>query len=100
MVFVSNTIQYNTIQYNTIQYNTIQYNTIFCIISWFQNRVYFLGFSTPEQGGKFKTPVAHTRLIKVESPPGRRPHIGSYPTGANGSIHHTSEKLDFAVENG
>ena len=26
------------------------------------------GFSTPEQGGKFKTPVAHTRLIKVESP--------------------------------
>ena len=28
-----------------------------------------LGFSTPEQGSKFKTPVAHTRLIKVEPPP-------------------------------
>ena len=27
-----------------------------------------MGFFTPEQGGKFKTPVAHTRLIKVESP--------------------------------
>ena len=32
-------------------------------------RVSFLGFPTPEQGDKFKTPVAHTRLIKGESPP-------------------------------
>ena len=47
-----NTVQYNTIQYNTIQYNTIQYNTIQYI---YQNRVYFWGFSTPEQGGKFNT---------------------------------------------
>ena len=28
------------------------------------------GFSNPEQSGKFKTPVAHTRLIKVETPLG------------------------------
>ena len=28
----------------------------------------FLVFFTPEQGGKFKMPVAHTCLIKVESP--------------------------------
>ena len=28
--------------------------------------MYFLGFSTPEQGAKFKTPVAHTRLLKVD----------------------------------
>ena len=28
-----------------------------------------MGFPTPEQGDKFKTPVAHTRLIKVEFPP-------------------------------
>ena len=61
-----NTIQYNTIQYNTIQYNTIQYNTIQYV--WFQNRVYFLGFSNPEQGGKFKMLVTHICLIKVESP--------------------------------
>ena len=26
------------------------------------------GFSTPEQGGKFKTQGTHTRLIEVESP--------------------------------
>ena len=51
MVFVSNTIQHNTMH------------------SLFQNRVYFLGFSTPEQDGKVKTLVAHTHLIKVESPP-------------------------------
>ena len=80
-----NTIQYNTIQYNTIQYNTIQYNTIQYII-WLQGRRgssrtgyiinvlgprtgYALGFSTPEQGGKFKMPVPHTLLIKVEFPP-------------------------------
>ena len=41
MVFVSNTIQYIIVH----------------IISWFQNRIYFLGFSTPEQGGKFKRPT-------------------------------------------
>ena len=29
-----------------------------------------MGFPTPEQGDKFKTPVAHTHLIKVESPRG------------------------------
>ena len=58
------TIPYNTIQYNIIQHNTIQY----CIISRFQNRVNLSEFSTPEQGGKFKRPVAHTRLIKVEFP--------------------------------
>ena len=57
-----NTIQYNTIQYNTIQYNTIQYNTPTFLVP-------VLGFSTSEQGGKFKTPVAHTGLIKVESHP-------------------------------
>ena len=28
-----------------------------------------MGFPTPEQGDKFKMPVAHTHLIKVESPP-------------------------------
>ena len=38
-----------------------------------QNRVSFLGLPTLEQGDKFKTLVAHTRLIKVESPPGARP---------------------------
>ena len=27
-----------------------------------------MGFSTPEQGDKFKKPVAHTHLIKVDSP--------------------------------
>ena len=86
-----NTIQYNTIQYNTIQYNTIQYNTMQCNAmqysnsrtgymisvlgsrtrSWLQNmyRVYFWGFSTPEEGGKFKVPVAHIRVIKAEFPP-------------------------------
>ena len=76
------TVQYSTVQYSTVQYSTVQYSAaqhstahnrmqgIIFIISWLQNRVYFLSFSTPEQGGKFKTPVAHTRLIKVESPPG------------------------------
>ena len=29
-----------------------------------------LGFSAPEQGDKFKTLVAHTHLIKAESPGG------------------------------
>ena len=29
-----------------------------------------MGFPTPEQGDKFKASVAHTRMIKVESPPG------------------------------
>ena len=29
----------------------------------------FLGFPTPEQGDKFKMPVTHTHLIKVEFPP-------------------------------
>ena len=38
---------------------------------WLQNRVYFVGFSTPEQSGKFKTLVTHTRLIKVDPPGGR-----------------------------
>ena len=28
-----------------------------------------LGFSTPRQGGKFKMPVAHARLIKLSPPP-------------------------------
>ena len=32
-----------------------------------------LVFSTPEQGGKFKTPVSYTRLSEVESsPPGSK----------------------------
>ena len=80
MIFVSdtiqyNTIQYNTIQYNTIQYNTIQYNTIQYITTRFKEEVVtpeqgiLFGFPTPEQGDKFKTPVAHTHLIKVEFPP-------------------------------
>ena len=59
MIFVSNT-QYNTIQYNTIDLRKEQY---------LQSRVSFLGFPTPEQGDKFKTSVAHSRLIKVEFPP-------------------------------
>ena len=29
----------------------------------------FWDIFTPEQSGKFKTPVAHTRVIKVKSPP-------------------------------
>ena len=37
---------------------------------------YIFELSTPEQGGKFKTPVAHAHLIKVESPPGARCEIG------------------------
>ena len=55
MIFVSNTIQYNAIDLRKEQY--------------LQSRVSFLGFPTPEQGDKFKTLVAHTRLIKVEFPP-------------------------------
>ena len=39
-----------------------------------------MGFSTPEQDSKFKMPVAHTRLIKVESPP---------PRGGGASGHST-----------
>ena len=66
-------MQYNTIQYNTIQYNTIQYNTIqykrFKEGAVTPEQGILLGFPNPEQGDKFKTPVAHTRLIKVESPP-------------------------------
>ena len=59
-----NTIQYNTIQYNTIQYNTIQYNTIqYITLHNFlvPEQGILLDFSTPEQGGKSKMPVAHTR---------------------------------------
>ena len=69
------TIQYNTIQYNTIQYNTIQYNTIqnktiqYNTIQY--NRFKEGVIKTPKESDKFKTPVAHTRLIKVESPPGK-----------------------------
>ena len=40
MVFVSNTINYSTVQYSTAQCSAVQY------------MLYFLGFSTPEQGGK------------------------------------------------
>ena len=71
-----NTIQYNTIQYNTIQYNTIQYNTIQYnrVVTPEQGILFGFSHCTPEQGDKFKTPVAHTCLIKVESPPwGRQP---------------------------
>ena len=67
MVFVYNTIQYNTIQCNTIQYNTIHN---FALKKVPEQGILF-GFSTPEQGGKFKTPVADTRLINVEFPPPR-----------------------------
>ena len=40
-----------------------------------------LGFSTPEQGGKFKTPVAHTHLIKAESPGRRLSNLSSQTVG-------------------
>ena len=58
MVFVSNTIQYNTIQYTILHKFLVPEQGI------------RFGFSTPEQGGKFKRPMAHTHLIKVESPLG------------------------------
>ena len=63
MVFLSNAIQYNTIQYNTIQYNRFNKGVVT------PEQGILLDSSTPEQVGKFKTPVAHTRLIKVESLP-------------------------------
>ena len=56
-------MQYNTIQYNTIQYNRFNKGVVT------PEQGILLDSSTPEQVGKFKTPVAHTRLIKVESLP-------------------------------
>ena len=64
---MQDTIQYSTIQYNTIQYNAYKFLHTFLAP---EQGIRF-GFSTPEQGGKSKRPVAHTCLIKVESlPPG------------------------------
>ena len=73
----------DTIRYDTIQYSAVC--SVVCSMQWSvqcsavqcsalqrsalrkdpEQGVLF-GFSTPEQGGKFKTPVAHTHLIKVE----------------------------------
>ena len=49
---------------------TIQYNTIhnFALRKVPEQGTFF-GFSNPEQSGKFKTPVAHTCLIKTDPPP-------------------------------
>ena len=95
MNFFSNTIQYNTIQYNTIQYNTIQYNTIQYNTIQYNTIQYkevtpeqgiLFGFPTPEQGDKFKKPVAHTRLIKVKFPPGYCPPLVKLSTLIN-TVH-------------
>ena len=50
MVFVSNTIKYSTVQYSTVQCSAVQCSAVQC--SAIQCMLYFLGFSTPEQGGK------------------------------------------------
>ena len=50
----------------SVQYNTKQYKILHNFLV--PDQGILLGFSTPEQGGKLKTPVAHTRLIKVEFP--------------------------------
>ena len=82
MIFVSNTIQYNTIQYNTIQYNRFKEGAVT------PEQGILLGFPTPEQGDKFKTPVAHTCLIKVESPsPGTGGSLSRFPYTFS-KIHH------------
>ena len=59
-----------SISFHKIKYNTVQ--DLICIIFWFQNSIYFWGFSTPEQGRKFKTPVAYSCLIN----PHPTPHPG------------------------
>ena len=84
MIFVSNTIQYNTIQYNRFKEGAVT-----------PEQGILFGFPTPEHGDKFKMPVAHTRLIKVEFNPPPPP-----PQAHNTLLSHLSRWLTILSDFG
>ena len=67
MVFVTNTLQYMTIL--LLEGRIVNLRTGYMITFFDPKHGTLWGFSSPEQGGKLKRPVAHTCLIKIDPPP-------------------------------